>query len=127
MSDMSSSIAAIQEFFVAQDRSRAELADTMCAAFLDALAALQGKLGERMDADLVILAELWPLLELRDAMLLATREMVNINGESTICLRKRAVTRSNPYASNVTLIPIDALENATRQIHRLAAKVQNTQ
>ena len=117
---------AIQEFFVTQDRYRAERADALCDHFLDALARLVEQLGQQAD-DKAMLAELWPLMELRDAMTLATREVLNIDGEATIALAKHKRVRANPYARSLTLVKVEGLENATRQVDRLAARMERPQ
>lgn len=124
MSDLSSSIAAIQEFFVTQDRCRDARADEACDAFLAEVSLLdQGseKL-DRSSIDLVQLAEIWPLLELRDAMLAAERSMANINGEATIILRKIGLVRGHSYGDAVTLVKLDALESATASAKRINAR-----
>ncbi len=123
MTDMSASIAAIQEFFVVQDRCRAAQANELCDRFLDEIAHIEG-LDSGGEGDLVLLAELWPLLELRDAMTMASREIVNIDGVPTLALRKRNTVRGNPYLSSVTLVSLDAVDNAARQANRLAARLK---
>lgn len=126
MTDVPSALHAIQEFFVTQDRCRAERADALCNHFLGELAGLETQLGQQAD-DKAMLAELWPLMELRDAMTLATRDVLNIDGEATIALAKHKRMRANPYARGVTLVSVEALEEATRQIARLAAKIDRPQ
>ena len=126
MTDVPSALHAIQEFFVTQDRCRAERADALCDHFLNDLATLVEQLGDQADAQ-AMLAELWPLMELRDAMTLASRDILNIDGEATIALAKHKRVRANPYARSVTLVTVDGLENATRQIARLAAKIERPQ
>ena len=124
MSDLSSSIAAIQEFFVTQDRCRDARADEACEEFLLEVALLdQGsEVLDRSSIDLVQLAEIWPLLELRDAMLAAERSMANINGEATIILRKVGLVRAHSYGDAVTLVKLDALESATASAKRINAR-----
>ena len=126
MTDVPSALHAIQEFFVTQDRCRAERADALCDHFLNDLATLVEQLGDQADAQ-AMLAELWPLMELRDAMTLASRDILNIDGEATIALAKHKRVRANPYARSVTLVTVEGLENATRQIARLAAKIERPQ
>ena len=109
-----------------QDRCRAERADALCDHFLNDLATLVEQLGDQADAQ-AMLAELWPLMELRDAMTLASRDILNIDGEATIALVKHKRVRANPYARSVTLVTVEGLENATRQIARLAAKIERPQ
>ena len=124
MSDLSSSIAAIQEFFVTQDRCRDARADEACEEFLLEVSLLdQGsEVLDRSSIDLVQLAEIWPLLELRDAMLAAERSMANINGEATIILRKVGLVRAHSYGDAVTLVKLDALESATASAKRINAR-----
>lgn len=124
MSDLSSSIAAIQEFFVTQDRCRDARADEACEEFLLEVSLLdQGsEVLDRSSIDLVQLAEIWPLLELRDAMLAAERTMANINGEATIILRKVGLVRAHSYGDAVTLVKLDALESATASAKRINAR-----
>lgn len=124
MSDLSSSIAAIQEFFVTQDRCRDARADDACEEFLAEVALLsQGaEAVEGSTIDLVHLAEIWPLLELRDAMLASQRSMANINGEATIILRKIGMVRAQSYGDVVTLIKLDVLDGATASAKRINAR-----
>lgn len=121
MSDMALSIAAIQEFFVTQDRCRDARADDACDAFLCEIAKIeqQEDTSTATQIDLVQLAEIWPLLELRDAMLATDRTMANINGEMTIMLRKIGTTRAHSYCDNVIVVPMRLLDNAIAAAKRI--------
>ena len=125
MNDLSSSIAAIQEFFVTQDRCRDARADEACAEYLSQIAQIEPHVepSAAKPIDLVQLAEIWPLLELRDAMLGAERRMANINGEATIILRKMGTAKAQAYGEAVMLVKLDALESATVSAKRINVRL----
>ena len=124
MSDLATSIAAIQEFFVTQDKCRDAQADEACDVFLDEVARLEHAVNAVPSGaiDLVQLAEIWPLLELRDAMLAAQRTMCNLNGEATIILKKAGANKAHSYGESVTLLRVDALDAATAAAKRIAMR-----
>ena len=123
MTDMSASLSAIREFFIVQDRCRTEQVDALCDHFLSEVTKLQNTIASQSDSNPDVLADSWPLLELRDAMTLATREVVNLDGSPTLLLRKRNSVRGNPYGRLVTLVDLSALEEAIKQTGRLAARL----